>query len=291
MRHASPTLWRPAFLAELGLIGSDEVSLQAVADVPIVTLAAGQRVARSRSGAPLTIIPLSGLLQADHAGVSTRFRVGSLICIKQTVLATGDDVHVEALEPSTVVLLDHSRLAQLVRQSPLFAQAVARALLTTDASTAPVAYADRQPLEWQDDNPSPAFQCALLVKMADYEGFGLCHGDRAVDLALRELGRVVRQSVRPGDAVISLPHGECLIGLHEDTMTASIVVRRLLARSARTVIFGDMRTPLPHLNLVAGVATAIAGENILALVGRARQAALEANRINIGLGQAPEPIA
>jgi CRP-like cAMP-binding protein len=270
----------PAFaLAGLGLVESGRACAPALADAPVLTLVAGRRLA-CRPGAPVTAIPLSGLLQATQAGATARHGPGALIGLRQTILGASEDGGVEAAQDSVVLLLDRARLSRLAGLSPRFAQRIAHTLLAPLSSTAPIRHAAGF------DDAIPPRRFVVLARLANREAVALVHGARAAERAMHELNEAIRQSIRPADLLAGLAEGECLIGVEGDMLAAQVVARRVLSRAARVVVFGDMHVPLPHLDVAVGIAAAATDEPLQAAAERARASLAGVSRASGETGHA-----
>lgn len=286
MRHASLLQWSPYAIGDLGLFDDIDPSAQVLSEAPIVTLSAGETLEPSRSGKPLLVIPIQGTLAVSNGATTASFERGALVGVSEVLLGMASAASVRAATDAVLLLIDRSRLDQLVELSAHFSHALARVLLGS--------YPGREPgLEGAiiccpslDDDVPADVGCVVLVRLINHEAMNLCHGPVAVRHAMEGLESAVRQSIRPFDLYVPLQAGECIVGLDGDMLAASIVANRLISRASRVVVFGDMHTPLPHLQVVVGIAALEQGETLRKVANRARDSALQAARAGTALGGA-----
>ena len=286
MRHASLLQWSQYSIDDLGLFDDIAPSAHALTETPVVSLKAGETLASSRSGEPLLIIPIQGTLVVSHGETVTSFGRGALVGVAEVLLGTDGFASVCAETDTLLLLIDRNRLDHLIDLSPHFSRVLARALLGShvrrDVDMNQV-WAKCQSV----DQVVPAgIRCVVLVRLINREAITLCQGHVAVDHAIEGLEDAVRQSIRPLDLCIPLPTGECIVGLDGDMLAASIVANRLISRASRVVVFGDMHTPLPHLQVAVGIAVPEQGHTLREAANRARESALHAARVGAAVGGA-----
>jgi hypothetical protein len=286
MRHASLLQWSPHLIGDLGLFDDIDPSAQALSEAPVVTLLAGETLEPSRSGEPLLIIPIKGVLVVSHGETSTSFQPGALVGLAEVLLGTANQPSVRADTDAVLLLVDRSRLDHLVDLSAHFSHVLARALLGCHPGRGPSLEHAGANCPSLDDVVSADIGCVVLVRLINREAMKLCHGHVAVAHALEGLEGALRQSIRPLDLYMPLPSGEWLVGLDGDMMAASIVANRLISRASRVVIFGDMHTPLPHLQVIVGIAIPEQGTSLRETADRARDSALQAARVGAVVGGA-----
>lgn len=286
MRHASLLQWSPYAVGDLGLFDDIDPCEQVLTEAPVVTLAAGEALEPSRSGEPLLIIPIKGTLAVGHGEASTLFQPGALVGVVDVLLGTASHANVRADTDAVLLLIDRSRLDHLVELSANFSHVLARALLGGHPGRGTsLEHADASSPSLDDVVPAEV-GCVVLVRLINRDAMRLCHGHVAVAHAMEGLEGAVRQSIRPHDLYMPLPSGECIVGLDGDMLAASIVANRLISRSSRVVVFGDMHTPLPHLQVVVGIAVPEPGTTLRRAANHARDSALQAARVGAAVGGA-----
>lgn len=270
MKHAMATAWAPRILAEVGLPDDAASYADALRDAPVIMLGAGDALEKSRSGKFLAALALSGTLKVTEDGAVTRHGRGALPGLRRMLAETGAAPAIQAETDSVLLLLDRPRVLQLAELSPGFAQRIVRDLCaapqqrTDDAARA----AERCPPG--DTRLPDATGCVVLVRLANHAALECCDGKNVAEVAMQALGRAVEQSIRPGDLLLRLGADEYLVGIDGDTLAAAIVSSRLASRAARIVVFADMRTALPHLDVVTGIAVASRAETVSGAAHRAR---------------------
>ena len=273
MKHTTVPEWQPRLLAELDLFEHAGPCAEVLADAPVVLLDAGETLQEARSGERLALVALSGTLrtQAD-GGMVTLHGGGALLGLRHMLHGSGDAAAIQAETDSTVLLLDRRRVLRLAEHAPAFARRIVLDLVAPPPGAAAdvAASTRRQPLDAADRFPASVGH-AVLVRLINHDALACRHGDAAASEAMQALGRAVEQSIRPGDVLVPLGRGEYLIGVEGDMLAATIVARRLVSRAARTVVFGDMRTGLPHLEVATGIAASLAEEPVAAAATRARE--------------------
>lgn len=286
MRHASLLQWSPYAIGDLGLFDDIDPSAQALSEAPIVTLSAGETLEPSRSGEPLLIIPIQGTLMVSNGETTGSFERGALVGVSEVVLGMGGATSVRADTEAVLLLIDRSRLDQLVELSAHFSHVVAKVLLGHHLGRETGLECAGAGCSSLDDVVPEHIERVVLVRLINREAMLLCHGHVAVRHAMESLEGAVRQSIRPLDLYVPLPTGECVVGLNGDMLAASIVANRLISRASRVVVFGDMHTPLPHLQVIVGIAPSEPRATLREAVNRARDAALQASRVGATIGSA-----
>lgn len=285
MKHATVLQWSPYALAELGLFDDADQAAEALRDAPVVTLAAGETLARSRSGEPLVVLPLAGMLAVHREGTVTNHEPGALLGLAEALLGSAQGLDIRAAADSVILLVDRHRLAQLSDRSPEFARRVVRDLVAwTNGRIRRPAALNQPDVSWPEASVSGEVRCVILVKLVNREALALCHGPAAAHHAMEALGEAIAQSIRPGDIRTAAGVGEYLVGIHGDMLSATIVASRLQTRASRAVVFGDMHTPLPHLQIVVGIAIPEPGETLFATAERARGSASQVARVGGVIG-------
>jgi len=123
---------------------------------------------------------------------------------------------------------------------------------------------------------------ALSVVMIDldhFKRFNDTHGHMIGDHALVTAAGVIRAGLRPADFAVRYGGEEMMAILpHTALPAAALVAERLCARLRESVVFDDMRLPLPHLTGSFGVATLDASRDERSLVAAADAALYRAKQ-------------
>ncbi|WP_296946968.1 GGDEF domain-containing protein [uncultured Massilia sp.] len=127
----------------------------------------------------------------------------------------------------------------------------------------------------------------VMIDLDHFKRFNDTHGHLAGDGALCAAAGALRAGLRPTDYAVRYG-GEEMAAILPDTSRelAMAVAQRLCLRLRETVVFDDMRLPLPHITGSFGVATLAPGQDERALVTAADAAlyrAKEAGRDRIGI--------
>lgn len=279
MKHVTAMAWAPRILAEVGLPDDAASRADALRDAPVIMLGAGDTLEKSRSGKFLAALALSGTLRVTEDGTVTRHGRGALPGLRRMLAGAGGAPAIQAETDSVLLLLDRPRVLQLAELSPGFAQRIVRDLCAVPQPGMDDAahVAERCP---PGDNARlpDSTGCVVLVRLANREALERCDGKAVAEVAMQSLGRAVEQSIRPGDLLLRLGPDEYLVGIDGDTLAAAIVSSRLASRAARIVVFADMRTALPHLDVVTGIAVAARAESVSGAAQRARRSTVQAAR-------------
>ena len=126
----------------------------------------------------------------------------------------------------------------------------------------------------------------VMIDLDHFKRFNDTHGHMAGDAALVAAAGVIRAGLRPTDFAVRYGGEEMMAILPATPQAQAVVVaERLCARMRETIVFDDMRLPLPHVTGSFGVATLVAGQDERGLVEAADAAlyrAKEAGRDRIG---------
>ncbi len=119
----------------------------------------------------------------------------------------------------------------------------------------------------------------VMIDLDHFKRFNDTHGHIAGDAALSAAAGVIRDSLRPSDFAVRYG-GEELMAVLPDTPNglAEMVAERLAERLRTTMVFPDMRLPLPHVTGSFGVATLGAGGDEYSLVAAADAALYRAKQ-------------
>lgn len=257
-----------------------------LASCPIVRVARGQRIA-DVSRERLYIV-LSGELEvvvdtpAGDEGSGTRILPGESAG-EQAVLDDAVDLAaMTALEDSELLVIESSTVWALIERSHVLARNLLR-LLSFRIRAANALLRRRQKLgefyrqlslndtltglynrTWLADmlpklvgraraQGSPL--ALLMVDLDNFKKFNDTHGHLVGDAALCAAANVIRDGLRPSDFAVRYG-GEELMAVLPDTTgeLAHMVADRLCQKMRETVLFSDMRVPMPHLTACFGVA-------------------------------------
>ena len=95
----------------------------------------------------------------------------------------------------------------------------------------------------------------IMIDLDHFKRFNDSHGHLAGDQALRAAAQVLSGALRPTDFAVRYGGEEMMVLLPETSeLLAVLVGERLCARMRETMIFPDMRQPLPHITASVGVA-------------------------------------
>ena len=110
----------------------------------------------------------------------------------------------------------------------------------------------------------------LMIDLDHFKSFNDNHGHLTGDDALRAAASVVGVALRPSDFAVRYGGEEMMVILPETTEPLAVLVaERLCARMRETMIFPDMRQPLPHITASVGVAVLAEGMDDLGLIAAA----------------------
>lgn len=281
MRHSKVENWSPHVLAQSGLFDGMHDWPAAMLDAPVVILQPHEPLARSRSGHALAMFVIAGEVRQRTGDATRSYGAGALVGVRELASAAGDVADVVAVSDSVVMLLDRHRIHALCEVSPAFAVHIVSALLELDADAgAKPADITKMPGPVVDAVVPAGLRNVVVVRLLNREALELCHGTEIGRNAIRAIARAVDLSIRPNDVRTFLGESEFLIAIEGDRLAASIIATRLVSRCSRIVAMPDMRTPLPHLNLVIGLGEVKPGDTMASVSQRARAAASSA--IDIG---------
>jgi len=100
----------------------------------------------------------------------------------------------------------------------------------------------------------------LMIDLDHFKKFNDTHGHLAGDGALCAATTLVRALLRPSDFAVRYGGEEILVVLPETApAVAAMVAERLCEKMRNTVVFDDMRVPLPHITGSFGIASLTAG--------------------------------
>lgn len=110
----------------------------------------------------------------------------------------------------------------------------------------------------------------MMIDLDNFKEFNDDFGHLEGDNALRMMATTLHAALRPSDFAVRYGGEEMLVILPDSTQAASIMVaQRLCERLRRTVVFENMREPLPHITASIGVATLTPHQSAEALITQA----------------------
>ncbi|HEV7816785.1 MAG TPA: GGDEF domain-containing protein [Janthinobacterium sp.] len=96
----------------------------------------------------------------------------------------------------------------------------------------------------------------IMIDLDHFKAFNDRHGHVAGDQALRSAAQVLSGALRPTDCAVRYGGEEMMVILPDtNEKVAAVVAERLCERMRQSMVFSDMRLPLPHLTASFGVAT------------------------------------
>ncbi len=110
----------------------------------------------------------------------------------------------------------------------------------------------------------------VMIDLDHFKKFNDTHGHLGGDQALRTAAGVMSSGLRPSDFAVRYGGEEMMVILPDTTEQVALAVAgRLCKRLQETVVFSDMRVPMPQITASFGVACLAAGEDEQALIARA----------------------
>ena len=286
----------------------------ALAGCPVMRVASGERVDGLHAG---LLIVLAGALGVEAEGFVgdnglSRILPGESVG-EQAVLDEAANLEaIVALEDSEVLVIAPSLVWELIEQHNGVARNLLR-LLSFRIRAANALLRRRQKLgefyrqlsmndgltglynrAWLNDMlpklvaraRQDATPLALvMIDLDHFKRFNDAHGHMVGDHALCTAAGVIRAALRPADFAVRYGGEEMMAILpHTSPQAAVLVAERLCVRLRETVVFDDMRQPLPHMTGSFGVASLGPGQDERSLVEAADAAlyrAKEAGRDRI----------
>lgn len=271
---------------------------------PVVQLTQGEEVPTSTNGDALLYVVLSGALFAEPVAstVPTEGEAAKTLkvlpgqCVGELAIFDGDGgaLNISAGQASEVLVLETDQLWKLIDEAPGLARNLL--LLPSFRNRANFAQLRRRQKsrehyrhlasiddvtglksrEWLDENLPVLLETAatakkhlsiLMIDIDHFEQFDEMHGPLAAVEALKTAANVLNGALRPTDFAARYSSKDMLVILPEaNTQGATMVAQRLRERMQKTVVFADMRKPLPHITASFGVACAGVEQNADALV-------------------------
>jgi diguanylate cyclase (GGDEF)-like protein len=288
----------------------------------IMRMTAGEPVLDSHgSGAQLYIV-LRGALgthpgeNSQHAGDGTASKVLAGECVGE--LSVLDDeanpAAVYALEESDVLVIPAPKLWQLIDESNGVARNLLR-LLSFRIRAANAQLRKKQKLgefyrqlsmvdgltglqnrAWLEDRLPAMIEesrltgrplSVVMIDIDHFKHFNDEYGHQAGDNALQVAAQALGTALRPTDFAARYGGEELIVILpNAERKTGIMVAERLCERMRQSVVFADMRKPLPHITASFGVATLMPDQTAAKLIAQADAAlyrAKEAGRDRVAV--------
>lgn len=110
----------------------------------------------------------------------------------------------------------------------------------------------------------------IMLDLDHFKRFNDTNGHVAGDAALRAAAGALRAALRPADFAVRYGGEELMVILPDTSeQIAQMVAGRLCERMQQSVIFADMRLPLPHITASLGVACLAEGHDDQGLIAAA----------------------
>jgi diguanylate cyclase (GGDEF)-like protein len=107
----------------------------------------------------------------------------------------------------------------------------------------------------------------IMVDLDHFKKFNDSHGHLAGDQALRAAAQAISNALRPSDFAVRYGGEEMMVLLPDTGADVAVAVaERLCDRIRQSVVFRDMRLPMPHLTASLGVACLADGQDEQALI-------------------------
>lgn len=115
---------------------------------------------------------------------------------------------------------------------------------------------DRLPAIIADAHLQAQALSVIMIDLDHFKAFNDTYGHAGGDNALRAAAGILSKALRPSDFAARFGGEELIVILSgTDEAGCMLVARRLCDRLRETVVFDDMRVPLPHLTASFGIAT------------------------------------
>lgn len=275
-----------------------------LADCPVVRVAEGEIVADARYKGGRLYIVLRGALSVMHADAMTtgerapgKVLPGECVGELSVLDESGGSDSMCALEETALLVIDAERLWRLIDESNGVARNLLR-LLSFRVRAANAQLRRRHKVgefyrqlsmvdgltnlynrAWLDENLQAMVSAAhaateplsiIMIDIDRFKQFNDEHGHQCGDDALRAAAKTIANALRPTDCAARYGGEELIVLLPTTTReAAAMVAQRLCEQLRESVVFADMRKPLPHMTASFGVATLAVGEDAQALVAHA----------------------
>lgn len=119
----------------------------------------------------------------------------------------------------------------------------------------------------------------IMIDIDHFKKFNDEYGHLSGDNALQVAAKVLSAALRPTDFAVRYGGEELMVILpHADQKTGVMVAQRLCERMQQSIVFADMRKPLPHITASFGVASLYPGQNTEELISVADAALYRAKK-------------
>ncbi|HJV86171.1 MAG TPA: GGDEF domain-containing protein [Noviherbaspirillum sp.] len=275
-----------------------------LAPCEVMCVTAGQPVLGQRENGACLYIVLRGALNVTHADLhagqtdaATSILPGE--CAGELSVLDGEasSDHIHALQDSDVLVIPADTLWKLVDESNGVARNLLR-LLSFRIRAANAQLRRRQKVgefyrqlsmvdgltglhnrAWLNDNLPSIVENAhaasspmslIMIDIDHFKRFNDEHGHVTGDHALQIAAKAIRSCLRPTDFAARFGGEELLVILPSSSQkTALLVAQRLRDSVRQSVVFSEMRRPLPHITASFGVATLEPGQHAEELVSAA----------------------
>jgi diguanylate cyclase len=110
----------------------------------------------------------------------------------------------------------------------------------------------------------------IMIDLDHFKQFNDEHGHLSGDTALQAAAKVLTNALRPTDFAARYGGEELMVILpHADQKASLNVAERLCERMQQSVVFKDMKKPLPHITASFGIATLNSGQTADELIAQA----------------------
>jgi diguanylate cyclase len=263
---------------------------KSIADFPVFQFAAGETVPAIVDGDAILYVVLMGALKVsmhvahtDVAGATPE--VGREVlpgdCVGEFSVLGGErrGVSISATQHSDVLVIDAAGLWKLIDESSGFARKLlalrssgARAfypqfggqellgkhhsMIDSGSGLQNRAWLDEHLVSMTNEAQETNTPFSMLMISLDYaDSFIDSYGHLAEEEVLRMTCRVIVDSLRPTDFAVRYGDNELAVLLPDASVQgANMVAQRLSECMKKTVVFADMREPLPHITASFGVA-------------------------------------
>ncbi|SNT16313.1 diguanylate cyclase (GGDEF) domain-containing protein [Noviherbaspirillum humi] len=290
-----------------------------LAHCPVLRIAAGTRLERGADQPARLYVVLSGALEVgtdDERSDGSSSRVLAGECTGELSVLEEDSgaERIRALQESELLMIDAPTVWRLIDASNGVARNLLR-LLSFRIRAANAQLRRRQKLgefyrqlsmvdgltglqnrAWLDSHfPGMVDEAqaggnplsVILIDLDHFKRFNDEHGHLVGDEALKAAGKAITGALRPTDFAVRYGGEELMVILPGTGQAGGMMVaERLRERLRQSVIFSDMRLPLPHMTASLGVATFQLDQSAPELIAAADAAlyrAKEAGRDRISL--------
>lgn len=254
----------------------------------IIRIQAGQLITDTRHARVYIVLRGALAVAADtHTGMSdgtvSKILPGESIGEQSVLDEESNLAAISALEDSDLLVIEAALVWQLIDESNVVARNLLR-LMSFRIRAANVLLRRRQKLgefyrqlsmvdgltslynrAWLNDllpsmittaQDSGSPLSLVMIDLDHFKRFNDTHGHVAGDDALRGAAQVLSAALRPTDFAVRYGGEEMMVILPDTQQKVALsVAERLCERLQQSVIFGDMRCPLPHITGSFGVAS------------------------------------